>query len=102
MNNWTHVTNHQSLLRFAARAPSLGQIPFTVEKAYRSAMYGRPGAAYVDLPADHIQGQVSREEIQVAPVVGRQRRMFADPNEVKRAVELLMAAKNPLVVLGKG
>lgn len=65
-------------------------------------MYGRPGAAYLDLPADHIQGQISRDEIVSTPVVGKQRKVFADPREVKRAVDLLMSAKKPLVVLGKG
>lgn len=36
-------------LRFAARPASLAQLPFAIEKAYRTAFYGRPGPSYIDL-----------------------------------------------------
>lgn len=35
--------------RFAARPPTLHQLPYTIEKALRTAFYGKPGATYVDL-----------------------------------------------------
>src|SRR5208282_6459378 len=51
--------DHISLLKphtkFAAQPPSVDRIPFIMEKAYRSAFYGRPGPAFVDIPANFIR-----------------------------------------------
>jgi 2-hydroxyacyl-CoA lyase 1 len=35
--------------KFSARPPSLEQIPFTIEKAVRTSIAGRPGACYIDM-----------------------------------------------------
>ncbi|KAJ2255375.1 hypothetical protein GGI13_001651 [Coemansia sp. RSA 455] len=85
--------------KYSARPASIGLIPTVVERAFTAAAAGRPGASYIDLPADIIQGQVSQvaSAPSFAPAVG-----MADPAAVARAVELLAAAKSPLLVVGKG
>ncbi|KAI9476115.1 MAG: thiamine pyrophosphate enzyme, N-terminal TPP binding domain-containing protein [Benjaminiella poitrasii] len=91
--------------KFSARPTSLEQLPFVVEKAFRNALYGRPGAAYVDLPADYIQYPIRNKQVfdavQVARVPDAPRSM-ADQADIDKAVSLLKNAKNPLVIIGKG
>lgn len=91
--------------KYAARPASLEQLPFVIEKAFRTALYGRPGAAYVDLPADFIQYPIRNKQvmdlIQLAQVPNAPKSM-ADQANINEAVALLKNAKNPLIVVGKG
>lgn len=91
--------------KYAARPTSLEQLPFIVEKAFRTALYGRPGAAYVDLPADFIQYPIRNkqvmEDIQV-PKVPNAPKAMADLDDLNKAVALLKNARHPLIVVGKG
>jgi 2-hydroxyacyl-CoA lyase 1 len=91
--------------KYAARPASLEQVPFVIEKAFRTALYGRPGAAYVDLPADFIQYPIRNKQVLDAVQVGRvpnAPKSLADEVNIKQAVELLRNAKQPLIVIGKG
>ncbi|OBZ86064.1 2-hydroxyacyl-CoA lyase 1 [Choanephora cucurbitarum] len=91
--------------KYSARPTSLEQVPFVIEKAFRSAWYGRPGAAYVDLPADFIQYAVTNQQVldQVQlPAAPAPPKSMADSADVQKAVDLLRQAKRPLIVIGKG
>lgn len=87
--------------KFCMRPPALSQIPQVVERAIRHSMAGRPGPAYVDLPADFIQGQADASKVPEAP---RAQPTFAqaDPSDIQRAVEVLSGAQRPLIIVGKG
>ena len=74
-----------------------------MQNAYRSSWYGRPGTSFVDLPADLIQGILDdKEEVQSSVVVSDPPKGAADEARLYEIVQLLMAAKAPLVVIGKG
>ena len=64
--------------------------------------YGRPGAAYLDFPADMIQGTTDPDQIIHLPAVPPPPRTLADPTKVSAAVDALLGAKRPLVIIGKG
>lgn len=91
--------------KYAARPTSLEQVPFVIEKAFRTALYGRPGPTYVDLPADYIQFPIRNKQvldsIQVQKVPDAPKSM-ANPSDLNQAVQLLKDAKHPLIVIGKG
>ncbi|KAK9477395.1 thiamine diphosphate-binding protein [Lipomyces japonicus] len=88
--------------KLAARPPSLELLPSILEKAYRTSYYGKPGATYVDFPADFIQGTVDvahTVKLQPAPFAPK---IAADPERVKQAAAVIKNAKSPLVIIGKG
>ncbi|KAK9760656.1 hypothetical protein K7432_015113 [Basidiobolus ranarum] len=87
--------------KYSARPGSIEQIPFVVEKAFRTAMYGRPGPCYIDLPGDYIQGTVSKKVV-IHHKVPEAPKYQADNSDIERAIQVLKAAKNPLVIVGKG
>ncbi|KAI7864449.1 thiamine pyrophosphate enzyme, N-terminal TPP binding domain-containing protein [Spinellus fusiger] len=91
--------------KYAARPASVDRIPFVIEKAIRTAIAGRPGAAYIDLPADFIQYKTNEfqwiERCQVAQVPNPPISM-ANHVMVKEAATVLRHAKKPLIVFGKG
>src|SRR6202795_2083213 len=55
--------------KFAHAVEHVHRIPFYVEMAVRNAIYGRPGASYLDMPDDIITGKV--DEALVADPAGR-------------------------------
>jgi oxalyl-CoA decarboxylase len=75
-----------------------------IARAIRTAVSGRPGGVYLDLPAklfaQSIDAEAGRRTL--VKVVDAAPRQLPAPEAVKRAVELLKGAKKPLIVLGKG
>jgi oxalyl-CoA decarboxylase len=75
-----------------------------IARAIRSALSGRPGGVYLDLPAklfsqtmDAVAGRKSLIE-----VVDPAPRQIPAPDAIARALNLLKGAKRPLILLGKG
>jgi len=75
-----------------------------VARAIRSALSGRPGGVYLDLPAklfsQTMDAQAGRRSL--VKVVDPAPRQIPAPDTVQRALELLKDAKRPLILLGKG
>lgn len=92
------------LCKAAFRILHAGDIGVGIARAIRSALSGRPGGVYLDLPAklfgqtmDAIAGRKSLIE-----VVDPAPRQIPAPDSVQRALNLLKGAKRPLILLGKG
>jgi len=86
------------------RLNNIRDIPVGIARAVRTAVSGRPGAVYVDLSHEMLTGTLPVAEAQkllFAPVDPAPRQLPA-PDAVKRAVDLIKGAKNPLILLGKG
>lgn len=89
--------------KFANQPSSLHTVPSMLEKAYRMAYFGRPGATYIDLPADLIQATAATP-LALAPrtTVIEPPKSMADPSAIKRAAQALKSARSPLLIIGKG
>ena len=88
--------------KFAHGIESVARIPFYVEMATRNAIYGRPGATYLDMPDDIIRGTCELDKIAQAERVPEAPRSVAPAENVEAALNLLEKAQRPLVLLGKG
>ena len=88
--------------KYAARPPSATLIPTHVEKAVRLATYGRPGACYLDFPGNILQGRIESSKIVTTYVSPEAPLAFPNPKLITEAAQLLMNAKRPLVIIGKG
>jgi len=86
------------------RVNRIEDIGVAMARAVRTAVSGRPGGVYLDIPA--------RVFAQTMPAEEGAKTLFAPvdpcpaqlpgPDAVKRAVDLIKGAKNPLILLGKG
>ncbi len=88
--------------KYAAEVDRIDRIPYFVEQAVRTSIYGRPGPVYLDLPGDIISGKVDDEAAPQRPPLADAPRFFADPAAVEAAVAALKSAERPLVIVGKG
>ncbi len=89
-------------VKYAMRPESALRLPFYIEQAIRTSLYGRPGPAYLDLLDDVISGQVEEESVSFPPPVPEPPRPTVDQASVEAAMDALRGAKQPLVIIGKG
>ncbi len=92
------------LVKAAFRCSYAKDIPSAVARAYRAAVSGRPGGVYIDMttPAlGEVMDRAEAEKLFYSPV---DIASPVAPNQasVDRAVELLLSAKRPAILLGKG
>jgi 2-hydroxyacyl-CoA lyase 1 len=114
-------------VKFAARIDTIARMPFLVEKALRTAVAGRPGPVYLDIPADMLESALAPQDLphvgtplfigaagaratlpldtdakQISVARPLSGASHADPLLIKKTLELLQSAKKPLVIIGKG
>jgi 2-hydroxyacyl-CoA lyase 1 len=88
--------------KYAATVDRAERIPYFVEQAVRTSIYGRPGPVYLDLPGDIIGAKFDEDAAPQRPRVPEPPRSFADPAAVQAALAALKTAERPLVIVGKG
>lgn len=92
------------LVKAAFRCSHAKDIPSAVVRAYRAAVSGRPGGVYIDMTTPALAEVMDASEAE---------KLFYEPvdiyspvapnaDAVKRAAELLVNAKRPAILLGKG
>src|SRR3972149_721881 len=89
-------------VKYAAQVESVDRIPYYIEQAVRTSLYGRPGPVYLDLPGDIITGAVEEEGVTMPPRAADAPRPLADAQAVEAALAALRSAERPLVIVGKG
>ena len=88
--------------KFAHGIESVGRIPYYVEMATRHAIYGRPGASYLDMPDDIIKGTCELDKVSQVQRVPEPPRMVAPGENIEAALDVLEKAQRPLAIVGKG
>ena len=91
-------------VKAAYRIARVEDIGLGVARAIRTAVSGRPGGVYLDIPgavlAEAIEAEAAADSIW--RVVDPDPPQLPAPEAVDRAVQLLAQAQRPLIVLGKG
>ena len=92
------------LCKAAFRVLHAEDIGVGIARAIRSAVSGRPGGVYLDLPAKLFSQTMDAEagRRSLIEVVDPAPRQIPAPDAVQRALALLKGAKKPLILLGKG
>ncbi len=83
---------------YCVREPAM--VPWAFREAFRILREGRPGPVLIDLPLD-----VQRGEIEYDPETDPQLPVFRtppEPRQVAKAVDMLLAAEKPVMLLGGG
>ena len=78
------------------------RIPEQVATAFRTALTGKPGPVFIDLPGDIIYGNVEAAEVEYPTNYRTETRAYGDPALVGEAVRWLLAAERPLILGGSG
>ena len=93
------------ITKYAATVRQWERLPEMMRAAFRAAMTGRPGPAYIAIPDEMLAQKVDEAHLPPIHEASRYRvtRMGAgDPAAIARAAELLAGAKRPFLHAGKG
>ena len=94
----------KTMCKAAYRILHAADIGIGIARAIRAAVSGRPGGVYLDLPAK-LFGQVmdaAAGRKSLVKVIDAAPAQIPAPASIKRALDVLKAAKKPLIILGKG
>ena len=89
-------TKHNYLVK------DINQLAYTVHEAFHIARSGRPGPVLVDLPKDIIQARTVPEFPKEIKIRSYNPTYHANPRQVKRALDLILTAKRPVLYTGGG
>ena len=88
--------------KWAGQAINPKRIPDYINTAYRHAMTGRRGPAYLDLPGDVLYSRVNEDDVVWPRPAQTQHRVQGDSGLVQEAVNMLARAQQPVIVSGSG
>jgi 2-hydroxyacyl-CoA lyase len=93
------VPIYESITKWSATVEATSSIPTFLERAFKVAISGRPGPVYLDLPEDVLTGLAIRSDVVVPNCEGLP---APDTRAIMRTADILLSAKRPAIVIGKG
>jgi len=85
--------------KWSALAHAVQELPDLLRRAYQAMRSGKPGPVLIEVPDEVFNAEFKGEiEHQTVPV----QRVAPDPAAIKAAVDVLLAAKHPLLWAGQG
>lgn len=105
LQDMIHTDFVRPLTRYARTVRQPGLVLQELDEAVSRAFGqgGEPGPVYLDFPIDTLRAEVPQALVLAEQLEGRPRdRILPDPAAVKRVVDLLVAAKRPLFISGRG
>ncbi len=88
--------------KYARALDRVDRIPYYVEQAVRTSIYGQPGPAYLDAPDDVLTAEVAVDAVRPVDAVPDPPRPGVPERDVQAALAALKSAERPLVIVGKG
>ncbi len=92
----------QPFAKWVGQAERIEYIPRYIATAIRTAISGRPGPVYLDLPGDIISAKIDEDQIVYPPRVEAPAPPTVDESLVKQALDAFRSARSPLAIIGKG
>ena len=88
--------------KWATQVDSQARIAEYVHLALGRALNGRPGAVYLDFPAELIRTPFDEEQVEWRTSEPEISRPHPDPAALEAVADMLAEAERPLVIMGKG
>ncbi|HEY9162196.1 MAG TPA: thiamine pyrophosphate-binding protein [Desulfomonilia bacterium] len=76
------------------------RIPEFIDMAYRTAITGRPGPVYLELPVDVLNTPVSMDRVKKTKTIPMSRPV--DLEKTPKLIEMILASERPLIIAGSG
>jgi acetolactate synthase-1/2/3 large subunit len=89
-------TKHNYLVK------DIDKLAHTIHEAFYIARSGRPGPVLVDLPKDVIQAKAVPKFPETIKIKSYNPTYHANPRQVKRALDMILGAKQPVLYTGGG
>ncbi len=98
--DFSAVDNFRHVTKWAAQINAADRIPELFRRAFTQLRNGRPGPVLLELPEDVAEEEIDEAAFHYAPP--SRHRTGPDEVDVAKAVKMLLAANNPLILAGQG
>ena len=88
--------------KWAHRITNVERIPDLVDKAVRTALTGRPGPVFLEVPIDIMFGPIESAEIVLPSLPSLVSKPAPSPEAVDRILDLIAKAERPALIAGGG
>ncbi|MFN8557165.1 MAG: acetolactate synthase [Dehalococcoidia bacterium] len=95
-----HVDLVKTITKYAHVVAEARRLPEFVSIAFRHAMAGQPGPSFIEVPFDVMFGTADEDKVWWPKDYRAKGRTQADPDEVRRAADILARAERPVVMAG--
>jgi acetolactate synthase-1/2/3 large subunit len=90
---------YKPVTKWSALAHNVQELPDLMRRAYHAMRSGKGGPVMVEIPDEVFEAEYKGElDYKPTPAL----RLAPDPDAVKKAAQMLLAAKNPLILAGAG
>ncbi|MEI8152549.1 MAG: thiamine pyrophosphate-binding protein, partial [Hyphomicrobiales bacterium] len=90
---------YRPVTKWSALAHDVQELPDLMRRAYHAMRSGKGGPVMVEVPDEVFEAEFKGElDYRPVPML----RMAPDPDAVKRAAQMLLAAKHPVILAGQG
>ncbi len=90
---------YRAVTKWSALAHNVAELPDLMRRAYHAMRSGKPGPVLIEVPDEVFEAEF-KGNLDYRPVPVQ--RAAPDPAAIKKAVEMLLAAKHPLLWAGQG
>jgi acetolactate synthase I/II/III large subunit len=90
---------YRPVTKWTALAHNVQELPDLLRRAYHAMRSGKGGPVMVEVPDEVFEAEF-KGALDYTPVPVT--RMAPDPDTIKKAAQMLLAAKNPLILAGQG
>jgi acetolactate synthase I/II/III large subunit len=91
--------SYETITKWSAQINSASRVPELLRRAFTKLRSGRPGPVLLEIPSDVAEEEVRAAFVYQPPAVVRS---AADPEAVRRAAQVLLAAEHPIIHAGQG
>ncbi len=100
LQDMDHTKILEPITKFAKCIHETKRIPEFISMAFRAAMTGRQGPAFLEIPTDVLFMKVEESEVNFPQSYRPQGKVYPDPKIVRQAAEILRNAERPLIMAG--
>lgn len=93
------VNAYRPISKWSSRFDTAATVPHQLRRAFQKLRSGRPGPVVLEMPADVVTEELDGPFDYVPPTRPRSQ---GDPAAVSRAIDLLLAARRPIIHVGQG
>ena len=92
--------SYRGITKWSDQINLVERVPEMMRRAFTQLRMGRPSPVLLEVPSDIMRAEVPETAMKYDPVV--RRRSAGDPQDVKEAVRMLLAARRPVIHAGQG
>ena len=101
-HEWNQVGVFNNVTKWSHTPRSPKEIPWTFKTAYSRAIGGNPGPVHINLPGDVLSKEFDGTEPKISPISRETFRTRPNPDLVRKALEVILSARQPVIIVGSG